>query len=200
MTIRHRPAWQRALGRGLLRLTGWRVEGHPTTEPRSVLVAYPHTTNWDFACMMVAEWALGFRAQFIAKESLFRFPLGGLMRSCGGLPVQRNHAQGQVAAVASLMRASDEIMLVLAPEGTRSLRPGWRTGFYRIAEQAGAPLQLGYVDYDRKVVGFGPLVWPTGDLERDFAEMRAYYASVGCRGRFPQQASPVQPLPAEQKS
>ena len=118
------------------------------------------------------------------------------MRWLGGLPVSRKHPQGQVAQVAAALRAADEMVLVLAPEGTRSWRPGWRTGFYHMAQQGGVPLQLGYLDYAHKVIGFGPSLEPTGDLSQDFALMRAFYQRSGCHGRFPELASPVQPMPS----
>ncbi len=184
----NRPIRSR-LGRLWMRSLGWQLAGSLPEKHKFVLISYPHTSNWDFVHLLAISWAMGFRAQWIGKTSLFRFPFGGLMKALGGIPVVRGGKQGQVEQVAQRFRESEELIVAIAPEGTRKHALGWKTGFYNIAVSAGVPLQLGFLDYQRKVGGFGPLVTPTGDLEQDMATLRAFFSGVA--GKFPEQAAPI---------
>lgn len=168
---------------------GWRFEGKHPGVPRFVAVGAPHTSNLDFLLFLGVAYDFGFRASFVAKHSLFRWPFGGLMRRLGGIPVRRNTGQGLVEEVAAQIAASAEIALVIAPEGTRAYAPAWRTGFYRIAEIARVPIVACFVDYSQKRAGIGPALSASGDLDADMAVLRAFYADKV--GRHPERMGPV---------
>ncbi|GAB5603486.1 lysophospholipid acyltransferase family protein [Thermus sp. FJN-A] len=147
----------------------------PPPSRKYVLIGAPHTSNWDFFVGILALWALGIRARWLGKKELFRPPLGPLLRLLGGIPVDRSRREGLVDQVAEVLRQEEEIAILITPEGTRSQAPFWRTGFYYMALKAGVPIALGYADFPRKEVGIGGYLWPTGDLEGDFAKIRAFY-------------------------
>jgi 1-acyl-sn-glycerol-3-phosphate acyltransferase len=174
----------RWLARAIMRLTGWRMAGTFPDVPRLVLIAAPHTSNWDFPLGIMVMYAAGFGVSFLGKDTLFRPPLGWIMRWLGGRPVNRAAAHGVVVESARAIREADRLILALAPEGTRKRVAQWRTGFYRIAERAEIPILLGYFDYPRKEVGFGPTIWPSGDLTKDLAEIQAFYRTK--TGKYPE--------------
>jgi 1-acyl-sn-glycerol-3-phosphate acyltransferase len=164
-----------AVGRFMMGIRGWRVEGSIPDVPRMVLIVAPHTSNWDFLTGLWVKLALRMGARFIGKHTLFRWPLGVVMRWLGGVPVDRSAAAGFVEETTRVMRESDRMTLVLAPEGTRKRTDRWKSGFYRIAVAAGVPILLAGLDYSRKVVFFGPLIHPTGDYEKDLAKIQSHY-------------------------
>ncbi|EHR73559.1 1-acyl-sn-glycerol-3-phosphate acyltransferase [Burkholderiales bacterium JOSHI_001] len=166
--------------RVLLRATGWQVEGAlPPQAARAVLIAAPHTSNWDLPYTLMIGLVLGLNLYWMGKASLFRPPFGGLMRWLGGLPVDRSKSNNTVAAAAlALTQADGPLQLVVSPEGTRGRVRQWKTGFYFIALEARVPIVLAFVDYGRKVGGLGPLFTPSGDVERDMAEIKRFYAGV----------------------
>jgi len=167
----------RWLARTIARLIGWRVVGSLPDLPKFVMIAAPHTSNWDFPLGIMALYATGFRVSFFGKDSLFRPPLGWLMRWLGGQPVDRSASHGMVEETIRVIRSAPECILAIAPEGTRKRTEQWKTGFYHVARGAGLPIVLGYFDYRRKEVGFGLTLWPTGDLERDMQEIKAFYGT-----------------------
>lgn len=167
----------RRSSRALLRLLGWRVEG--TLSPgatRCVVVAAPHTSNWDFPFTLLAAFALGMHIRWLGKASLFRAPFGGLMRWLGGIAVDRSRSTQLVSSSAeALRRASGPLQLVVAPEGTRSRAREWKTGFHHMARGAGLPIQLSYLDWGQRRCGLGPLIDPGDDIDADIATIRAFY-------------------------
>ena len=171
----------------VLRMAGWRVEGVLAPGAgKCVLIAAPHTSNWDLPYTLMAAFALRLNVVWMGKASIFRAPFGPLMRWLGGIAVRREQANNLVAASAAALRAAQgPVQLIVPPEGTRSRATRWKTGFYFIAQGAGLPIQLAYMDYTAKRVGLGPLFQPTGDLEADMASIKAYYAPF--RGRNAQQ-------------
>jgi 1-acyl-sn-glycerol-3-phosphate acyltransferase len=177
----------RGLSVAFLRASGWRVEGQlPPQARKCVFIAAPHTSNWDLPYTLMLGFALDLNLYWMGKASLFKPPFGGVMRWLAGLPVDRSKSNNAVAAAAQALREADGPMqLVIAPEGTRSRVREWKTGFYYIAQEAGVPIVLAYVDYGRKVGGLGPLFTPTGDLQADLAQIRQFYA--GIQGRNAQQ-------------
>jgi 1-acyl-sn-glycerol-3-phosphate acyltransferase len=168
----------KAFSVGFLRATGWRVEGRLSPDARkSVLIAAPHTSNWDLPYTLMVAFALDLQVRWMGKNSLFRFPFGGVMRWLGGIAVNREQSTNLVEASAQSIRAAQEpLQLIVPPEGTRSKTRYWKTGFYYIALGAGVPIVMAYMDYDRKLSGLGPVFTPTGDIERDMAEIKAFYA------------------------
>ncbi len=181
----------RALSLAFLKLNGWRIEGAlPATSRKAVLIAAPHTSNWDLPYTLMCAFALRLHIRWMGKASIFRFPFGALMRWLGGIPVDRSKANNLVAASAEAIRsAQGPLQLVVPPEGTRGRTRHWKTGFYFIAQQAGVPIVLAFMDYERKVAGLGPEFVPTGDVERDMAEIKRFYAGVKGRnaGQFDMQ-------------
>ncbi len=179
----------RTLGKLWLRLFGWRVEGRLPHHPCAVVIAAPHTSNWDLPFMLAVSWVLGVRPAWLGKHRLFRPPFGGLMRWLGGVPVDRRAPGGMVAEAAARLREADRLMLVVPPSGTRSRAPRWKSGFYHIARTAEVPILCTFLDYRRRVGGIGPTVAPTGDIAADMKVIRAFYEPI--RGRRPAQATPV---------
>jgi 1-acyl-sn-glycerol-3-phosphate acyltransferase len=173
----------RALSRRGLRLAGWRVEGALAPHgQRCVVIAAPHTSNWDLPYTLMGAFALGMNIRWLGKASIFAPPFGPLMRWLGGIAVQRERSNNLVASsIAALKAAPGSLQLVLSPEGTRSKRSQWRTGFHHIAAGAGLPIQIAYLDYGQRRLGLGPLIEPGGDLEADMLRIRAFYAPL--RGR-----------------
>jgi len=167
----------------MLRLLGWKVHGELSpSAARCVVIAAPHTSNWDFPFTLLAAFALGMRIRWMGKASLFRPPFGGVMRWLGGIPVHRERANNLIAAsIEALKSAPGPLQLVVAPEGTRSRATQWKTGFHHIARGAGLPIQLSYLDWGTRTCGLGPLVEPSDDVEGDIAGIRAFYAPF--RGR-----------------
>ncbi len=164
--------WIARLG---LRLSDWRIEGELPALPKYVVIGAPHTSNWDFALMLTV--ALHFRPGFVwmGKHALFRWPLGGLMRRLGGIPIERSRAHGMVDSAIDAFAARDALVMVITPEGTRKQVRGWKTGFYHIACGAGVPVLLAYVDARNRIGGIGPVFHPSGDLDADMAQIRAFY-------------------------
>lgn len=177
----------RALSRGFLRVNGWAVEGSLPAEARkSVLIAAPHTSNWDLPYTLMVAFCLDLHVYWMGKASIFRWPFGPVMRWLGGIAVDRSRANNLVSASAQALRDADgSVQLIVPPEGTRGRTRHWKTGFYFIAQEAGVPIVLAYMDYAAKRSGLGPIFRPTGDVEADMAEIKRFYAGV--QGRNPQQ-------------
>jgi len=169
----------RALSVGFLKLAGWRIQGTlpPGTE-KSVLIAAPHTSNWDLPYTLMVAFSLRLTVYWMGKEQIFRFPFRGLMMWLGGIPVQREKSNNLVAAsVEAIKAASGPLQLVVPPEGTRSKTRYWKTGFYHIAVGAQVPIVMAYMDYEKKISGLGPVFEPTGNIEADMAQIKAFYAN-----------------------
>ena len=182
------------LARWLLRALGWRLDFDGLPSRQGVLVVYPHTSNWDFPIGVLAKWGIGMPVTFWGKDSLFRVPLfGAWLRWIGGVPVNRAAPGGIVAEMADRMAQAAErdefLWLALAPEGSRSRGEGWRSGFYRVALRAGAPLALGHLDFGRKRIGVGDCLRLSGDEDADMAEIARRFDGVS--GRRPTQANPI---------
>jgi 1-acyl-sn-glycerol-3-phosphate acyltransferase len=172
-----------------LRSTGWKAEGGMPAARRYVLIAAPHTSNWDLAYLLALSVVLGVKVSFMAKHSLFRGPMGWVMRRVGGIPVRRHRRENLVDQMVKVLNESDALCLTVPAEGTRSYVPHWKTGFYHIARKAEVPIVLGYLDYARKRGGFGPELIPTGDIREDMDEIRGFYADKV--GKYPSQFGEV---------
>ena len=166
--------------RMFLRINGWTVEGSlPPEASKSVLIAAPHTSNWDLPYTLMVAFVLRLNVYWIGKSSLFRWPFGPLMRWLGGIAVDRDKSNNLVAASARAIRQTEgAVQLVVPPEGTRGKTRHWKTGFYFIALQAQVPIVLAYMDYGCKRSGLGPIFKPTGDVEADMAEIKRFYAPI----------------------
>ncbi|HPU50201.1 MAG TPA: 1-acyl-sn-glycerol-3-phosphate acyltransferase [Burkholderiaceae bacterium] len=168
----------RASSIAFLKLAGWRIEGSlPADATKCVLIAAPHTSNWDLPYTLMTAFVLRLNVYWMGKASIFRPPFGPLMRWLGGIAVKREQSNNMVEASAAALRAAiGTVQLIVPPEGTRSATTRWRTGFYYIALTAGVPIQLAFMDYSRKRAGLGPVFQPTGDIDSDMLFIKAYYA------------------------
>jgi 1-acyl-sn-glycerol-3-phosphate acyltransferase len=175
---RKRNAVTKWLSRAALRAAGWSFRGGFPDAPKFVAAVAPHTSNWDFVVGVLGRRALGLDAHFLGKHTLFKPPLGPLMRWLGGTPVRRDVPGGAVRQVAETIRAHDQFVLGLAPEGTRRRVDAWRTGFYYIALEAGVPIAPVAFDYGRKQIVAGPPLVPSGDLEADLAVLQRFFVGV----------------------
>ncbi len=180
----------RFLGRLYLRIAGWHVEGSlPPELHKAVVVAAPHTTNWDMPHMLAVAWAVGVRPSWLGKKSLFRFPFGGFMRALGGIPVDRSKRENVVDQAVARFDAADRLFLVIPPSGTRSRAKHWKSGFYHIARGAGVPVLCSFLDYPSRTAGLGPCLRMTGVLSADMGRIREFYS--GIRGLYPEKATPI---------
>lgn len=174
-----RSTLARWLGRCVLQLGGWRVEGRFPDLPRLVLIGAPHSSNWDGVWGLGAKLALGLDVSILGKDSLFRIPLLGLvLRRMGIIPVDRSAAHGLVEQTVSLFQQRAQLWYGLAPEGTRKQVTRWKTGFWKIAKGAGVPVLPTYFHYGRRVVGVGPLFHLSDDMDADISRIRAWYQTV----------------------
>lgn len=189
-----RLPFSQALCQWIMKLIGWQIEGEQPALRRYVLIGAPHTSNWDFIVAMLLKYSLRMRFNFIGKDSLFRGPLGPIMRRLGGIPVKRESRSNFVAQIVAAFEDHEDLIIVIAPEGTRSKSPYWKTGFYYIALGAGVPVVMAYLDYPRKVIGFGPTIVPTGDIQADFTYIRKFYADKS--GKFPNKQSAIELRPS----
>ncbi len=177
------------VGRAWLSAFGWEVEGGRPDVKKAVVVAAPHTSNWDLPFTLAVAYVLDVPISWVGKHTLFAPPFGGIMRALGGVPVDRRARNGAVSAIAERIREADEIFLIIPPEGTRGRATRWKTGFYYAAVEAGVPIVLGFLDFGRKRGGLGEVFHPTGDIARDFERIRAFYADV--KGKYPDKSGSI---------
>jgi len=171
------------IARSILRLIGWRTHVIPPPTSRYVLIGAPHTSNWDFVLVLLLMAAEKIPIRLMGKDSLFRGPIGILMRSLGAIPVYRGEKTNLVDQIAAKFDEYEELVIGISPEGTRSKTSRWRTGFYYIALKADVPIVMAYLDYGNKVCGLGPSIKPTGDIQADFEIIRDFYARIV--GKYP---------------
>ncbi len=166
---------------------GWRAVGIVPTPRKFIIIAAPHTSNWDFLYFLGLTQDLAVDAHFMAKDSLFRWPMRRFMLEMGGIPVDRSARHNMVEAMVREFETRDEFMLTIAPEGSRSKLGKWKTGFYQIALAAKVPLVVGLMDYGRKTGGLATTIWPTGDYAADMAKVWEVYRD--CTPKNPQLAT-----------
>ncbi|MFA8436295.1 MAG: lysophospholipid acyltransferase family protein [Marinifilaceae bacterium] len=176
-----------AICKRLLHLGGWRFVGEVPTEKKAVIIAVPHTSNWDFVWGKLAFLSEKVSTTIIMKKELFVFPLGGILRSLGVMPIDRSKSSNLVEQLAQEFARRDSLYLSLAPEGSRSKRPVWKRGFYYIALGAKVPIFLGKIDYKNKTLTLSDPFYPTGDVEADMKKIKGYYRD--CNPKFPDKFS-----------
>jgi 1-acyl-sn-glycerol-3-phosphate acyltransferase len=187
--VLQKSALMQKISRQILHLVGWRSNVTLPGVSSYVLVGAPHTSNWDFAIMMLLTTSAGIPVNWMGKDSLFKGPLGFLMRFFGAISVNRKEQTNLVDQIASMFDNKKELIVVISPEGTRSKTSRWRTGFYYIALKANVPIVMAYADYKNKVCGIGPTVIPTGDIQADFEIIRDFYK--GIEGKHPLKQSAI---------
>ena len=176
---RRRNPFTRLIGRAGLYLLGWRMQGEWPNEPKLIVALAPHSSNMDFILSVAVFWGLNLKTSFLAKKSLFWFPLGSIMRALGGIPVDRSSPQGMVDDLADQYRAASQLVIGITPEGTRGGVSTWKSGFARIAAAAQVPVLPAIVNYREKMVYLQPVV--SGQASADaILEATRDAASVGC--------------------
>lgn len=177
-----------------LKLIGWKVqEVMPKGIDRCVMIASPHTSNWDFPIAKAAFVIMKIPLRFTVKDSLFKFPYNLIFGPLGGIPINRTpKKEGEerpstVQAMANMFKENDKIAVMVTPEGTRSKRTEWKTGFYHVAKLAGVPIGLGFLDYKNKLAGVGKVIYPSDDMEKDMREIMSFYKNI--TGKHPEKFS-----------
>jgi 1-acyl-sn-glycerol-3-phosphate acyltransferase len=167
---------------------GWKLQGSiPPEIKKCVLVAAPHTSNWDFLYGSFAWTLFGLNVKYLIKKEWFRFPFKGLMKSLGGIPVDRSKHTNLVDAMVELVNSKKEIIVLMTPEGTRKKVDKWKTGFYHLATKAHIPIVLGKLNFGNRIATIGHSFIPSGNIERDFEIIREFYKDVV--GRVPENFS-----------
>ncbi len=174
----------------VLRLISWQVDVTLPEARKYVVIGAPHTTGWDLFYLMLLKLSTGIDMKWVGKDTLFRWPLGVFMRWLGGIPVKRHSKNNFVEQIVAQFRQREELIIAIAPEGSRGKTSHWRTGFYYIALGADVPIALGFIDYPSRVVGIGPSLLPSGDIQVDFSKIKAFYG--GKTGRYPERQGDIQ--------
>ena len=159
-----------------LKCIGWTYHGAPPKETKYIVLAGPHTSNWDFPLMISMASLIGAKAYWMGKKNIFVFGLGWFFKWMGGIPIDRSKSNDLVSQMVAHFENADELCVLIPPEGTRRRREKWKTGFYHIAKQANLPMVLSYIDYKKKTGGFAEVYWPTDDLEADMRYIQNFYA------------------------
>ena len=180
---------KKRLARLVLRLGGWTVEGQRPEYASFVLIAAPHTSNWDFIYMLAFATYFDLKISWMGKHALFVPPIGWIMRALGGVSITRHKNQNTVSAMAETFANNDQLILTVPTEGTRGRAEYWKSGFYHIACAAGVPIIPSYLDYGRRRGGFGPALIPSGNLREDMDFFREFYAPM--TGKVPANFGPI---------
>lgn len=191
-TIFDTPILNTLMGRAsrfYLKAAGWQLSGKPPEVRQYVVIAAPHTSNWDLPMTLAIVFAFRLKVFFLAKHTLFIPPFGIFLRWLGGIPVDRSSAHNFVEHAVNLFSTHDDLVLVVPPEGTRKQVRYWKSGFYHIAYGAGVPILLGFIDFKRKAAGFGGTYIPSGNFDADLVEIQAFYA--GITGKNPDMTSEI---------
>ena len=174
----------------VLNQLGWMVHADYPDAKKYVVIAAPHTSNWDFPLGILAAWAMKLDIHWMGKHALFHWPWGWFFRALGGTPVYREQNLNLSQQMTELFARSERLVLALAPEGTRRKTDHWKTGFYYIARVANVPIVLGYLDHGHKQVGIGGAFYPGNDIETDFKQIRQFYKDR--RGKIPENESLIE--------
>jgi 1-acyl-sn-glycerol-3-phosphate acyltransferase len=170
------PSIAAPLCRWIFARSGWRVAGEFPDVAKAVVIAAPHSTNWDVIWGLLVKVGLRLDVHFIGKREAFFWPLGSLLRAFGGMPIDRKAAHGVVGEMSRQFASHERFWLAIAPEGTRKKVQKWKSGFWHIARAAHVPIIPIYFHYPEKIIGFGPLIHATPDVNADMARIREFYA------------------------
>ena len=172
----------------VFKIMGWKIVGINPKIQKYIAISAPHTSNWDFLIGRCFAYMRGIKPKYLIKSELYFWPLSILIRWNGGIPVYRKKGKNTVDQVVDSLNATDEMILGIAPEGTRAKVRKWKTGFYYIAQKAKIPIVPLYMDYAKKEVGYFDVLYPTGDLQKDLEIIENYYKDV--KGKHPKQFNP----------
>jgi len=162
----------------VLDLLGWRIEVRLPDEPRMVILAAPHTSNWDGVLAVLTILALELRMGLFVKHTAFKGFIGRILHRVGAIPIDRSAPGGVVAQTVDAFRTRPDLLIGMAPEGTRQRVQKWKRGFYLIAQDARVPIVCAYIDYSRKVVGTGLTLKASGDYAKDLEAIQAFYRTI----------------------
>jgi len=168
----------------LYRLWGWKIDVTVDRPNKYILCLAPHTTNWDLLLGELYAHAEGFQCQFLMKKEWFFGPLGPFFRKIGGIPVWRSKHTSMTENLAAIAKDSKSFHLCITPEGTRSLNPNWKKGFYVIAQKAELPILLYGVDYEKRIIRCTRSIIPSGDIDKDMRDIKLYYKDF--KGKYPE--------------
>jgi len=171
-----------------LKSIGWKFNYNgmkPSDFNRCVMLAAPHTSNWDFPIARAAFFLMDIPVRYTVKQSWTRFPFGLLMNPLGAIAINRSpkkegeQRRSMVEAMTDLFEGKTELVVLVTPEGTRSKVEKWKTGFYHVAKGAGVPIALGYLDYAKKEAGVGKIIHLSGDMNADMKQVMDFYRHIG---------------------
>jgi 1-acyl-sn-glycerol-3-phosphate acyltransferase len=160
-------------------LKGWKIKGSiPPEIKKCVIIAAPHTSNWDFVFSLGALKILGYKVNYMVKKELFFFPFSYLLKKTGGISVDRKKSNNVVDEMVDKINGSEKMFLMLSAEGTRKRVDKWKSGFYYVAQKAKVPICTGFLDYAKKEAGFGPVITITGNIEQDLEKIKDFYSTI----------------------
>ncbi len=183
------PTMGKLISRFIFWIFGWKLDNNLKNVlnkdvRRCVMIAAPHTSNWDFIFARAAFSLMEVPVRYTVKIEWLKPPFGGIMKALGAIGIDRSPKKAgderpsMTDAMIDLFKQNKELAIMVTPEGTRSLRTKWKTGFYHVAVGAGVPIGLGYLDYKNKVAGVGKMLYPSGDMQKDMREIMAFYKNI----------------------
>jgi 1-acyl-sn-glycerol-3-phosphate acyltransferase len=166
-------------------LIRWKIVGSiPSDIKKCVIIVAPHTSNYDFVLGRIACWQMKIKASYLIKQEAFKFPFGAILKALGGIPVNRSKSSTMVGHVVKHINETEKINIVVTPEGTRKKVEKWKKGYYFFAMAANIPIALAFIDYQKKEGGIGPILYPTGDYDKDYQIIHDFYKDI--KGRHPE--------------
>ena len=172
------PRWLSRFATWLLTKRGWVVEGEFINARKAIIAVAPHTSNWDFFIGLFVVFSFRLNLNFFGKHTIFKPPLGAVVRRLGGIPIERSKAHGVVSVIATQIKQADDLILALAPEGTRSPIFPWKTGFMHIAREAEIPIQVIGIDYAKKAIVLGPIIQKVTNIDEQMQTIYGFYDTV----------------------
>jgi len=168
------------------KLSGWTFVNNVPEDVKSfVLIGAPHTSNFDFIPAMAVSYFMKRNPRFVIKSEWLKFPLNLILGPMGAIGIDRKklkknqHAQ-YTDLMAELFKKNENLVLMIAPEATRSPNPNWKTGFYYVAQKAQVPIVLGFLDYKEKKAGLGKIIYPS-HFSQDMQEIMTFYKNFQAR-------------------
>ncbi|MCB1582319.1 MAG: lysophospholipid acyltransferase family protein [Marinicella sp.] len=181
------------LAKFILKILGWKVINELPATQKYVLIAAPHTSNWDFPLGLTVKFSQKIKLNYLGKGALFKSPFGWFFRALGGIPVYRKQKLNMVDQMVAEFKQREHMILAMSPEGTRSYLDYWKSGFYHIAHKAKVPIVMATLDFGNKLVKLGNAFMPSGDIQADMKIIRAYFENV--KGKKPQNQGPIEIKP-----
>lgn len=174
----------KAICKFIIKIWGWKVKNEFPEFDKCVIIGAPHTSNYDLVLSMIFFLSRGIKISFFIKKEVVKFPVAKLIKLLGGIPVDRKRKNNLIDEMADLYKNSKKLYLMIAPEGTRGKVRHWKRGFYYIAKVSNVPILLAYLDYKYKTMGFGPVFYPSDDIETDMIKIKQFYKSIN--PKFPE--------------